>query len=131
MSNDLNNSRVSEGFIRDQNTILPETQERILATEVSASWRFFNYIVNVVILICIYQFESLSSINNKPLQFTEKYPCVKKVLMDTFFGPPKEGVYSPSVQATLYDMAKVVLGRYLLSLSFIHTHTYTQTNEYY
>lgn len=34
---------------------------------------------------------------------------VKKVLADTFFGPPKEGVYSPSVQATLYDMAKAVL----------------------
>ncbi|KAM0068764.1 putative factor independent urate hydroxylase [Helianthus debilis subsp. tardiflorus] len=87
-----------EGFLRDQNTILPETRERMLATEVSASWR--------------YQFESLSSINNKPLQFTEKYLLVKKVLMDTFFGPPKEGVYSPSVQATLYDMAKAVLGRF-------------------
>ncbi|KAF5799095.1 putative factor independent urate hydroxylase [Helianthus annuus] len=87
-----------EGFIRDQNTILPETRERMLATEVSASWR--------------YQFKSLSSISNKPLQFTEKYLRVKKVLMDTFFGPPKEGVYSPSVQATLYDMAKAVLGRF-------------------
>ncbi|XP_076898211.1 uricase-2-like [Bidens hawaiensis] len=87
-----------EGFIRDQNTILPQTRERMLATEVTASWR--------------YHFESLSSINNQPLQFAEKYLGVKKVLMDTFFGPPKEGVYSPSVQATLYDMAKAVLGRF-------------------
>ncbi|XP_076885925.1 uricase-2-like [Bidens hawaiensis] len=87
-----------EGFIRDQNTILPETRERMLATEVTASWR--------------YHFESLSSINNQALQFTEKYLGVKKVLMDTFFGPTKEGVYSPSVQATLYDMAKAVLGRF-------------------
>ncbi|KAM0015467.1 putative factor independent urate hydroxylase [Helianthus debilis subsp. tardiflorus] len=84
-----------EGFICDQNTILPETRSRIRATEVSASWR--------------YQFESLSSINNKPLQFTEKYLCVKKVLMDTFFGPPKEGVYSPSVQATLMIWQKLFL----------------------
>lgn len=37
---------------------------------------------------------------------------VKKVLVDTFFGPPEKGVYSPSVQATLYDMAKAVLGRF-------------------
>ncbi|PKI43018.1 hypothetical protein CRG98_036596 [Punica granatum] len=29
-----------EGFIRDKYTALPETRERILATEVTASWRF-------------------------------------------------------------------------------------------
>ncbi|KAF8397969.1 hypothetical protein HHK36_016895 [Tetracentron sinense] len=29
-----------EGFIRDKYTLLPETRERMLATEVSASWRF-------------------------------------------------------------------------------------------
>ncbi|KVI09642.1 Uricase [Cynara cardunculus var. scolymus] len=85
-----------EGFIRDQNTILPETRERMLATEVSASWR--------------YHFDSLSSVSMDP--FTETYLDVKKVLVNTFFGPPKEGVYSPSVQATLYYMAKAVLGRF-------------------
>ncbi|KAL8241543.1 hypothetical protein R6Q59_014897 [Mikania micrantha] len=94
-----------EGFIRDKNTILPETRERMLATEVSASWRYY--------------FESVSSISNKSLQFTEKYLRVKKVLIDTFFGPPKEGVYSPSVQATLYHMAKAVLGRFP-DISTIH-----------
>lgn len=44
---------------------------------------------------------------------------MKKVLVDTFFGPPKEGVYSPSVQRTLYEMAEAVLGR-SLSLSYAH-----------
>lgn len=29
-----------EGFIRDKYTILPETRERMLATEVSASWMY-------------------------------------------------------------------------------------------
>ncbi|THG23010.1 hypothetical protein TEA_026642 [Camellia sinensis var. sinensis] len=29
-----------EGFVRDKYTILPETRERMLATEVTASWRF-------------------------------------------------------------------------------------------
>lgn len=87
-----------EGFVRDENTILPETRERMLATEVSASWR--------------YPFESLASIPFKPLYFTKMYLDVKKVLAQTFFGPPNEGVYSPSVQATLYQMGKAVLGRF-------------------
>jgi len=38
---------------------------------------------------------------------------VKRVLLDTFFGSPKEGVYSPSVQATLYQMAKEALNRFV------------------
>lgn len=87
-----------EGFVRDKNTILPETRERMLATEVSVSWR--------------YPFESLASIPVKPLYFTKMYLDVKKVLAETFFGPPNEGVYSPSVQATLYQMGKAVLGRF-------------------
>ncbi|CAL5404170.1 unnamed protein product [Camellia sinensis] len=87
-----------EGFVRDKYTILPETRKRMLATEVTASWR--------------YSFESLSSIPAKPLYFNDRYLNVKKVLVDTFFGPPKEGVYSPSVQSTLYQMAEAVLARF-------------------
>ncbi|KAL0303660.1 UNVERIFIED_CONTAM: Uricase [Sesamum radiatum] len=86
-----------EGFIRDKYTILPETRERMLATEVTAFWR--------------YPFETLASIPAKQLYFTEKYVDVKKVLIETFFGPVKGGVYSPSVQSTLYYMAKAVLAR--------------------
>ncbi|XP_061358789.1 uricase-2 isozyme 1 [Gastrolobium bilobum] len=87
-----------EGFIRDKYTALPETRERMLATEVTALWR--------------YSYESLSSIPQKPLYFTDKYLGVKRVMVDTFFGPPKEGVYSPSVQNTLYLMAKATLNRF-------------------
>ncbi|KAG5533041.1 hypothetical protein RHGRI_027318 [Rhododendron griersonianum] len=87
-----------EGFIRDKYTILPETRERMLATEVTASW--------------MYSLESLSSVPSKPFYFSERFLDVKKVLVDTFFGPPKEGVYSPSVQRTLYEMAEAVLGRF-------------------
>ena len=84
---------------------------------------------------CRYPFESLSGIPLQPLYFTEKYLDVKKVLAETFFGPPRGGVYSPSVQSTLYQMAKNVLNRSLslspslspfslsLSLSYTHTHT--------
>lgn len=84
-----------EGFIRDKYTVLPDTRERILATEITASWR--------------YSYESFFSIPQEPLYFTERYLNVKTVLTDTFFGPPKEGIYSPSVQSTLYHMAKTVL----------------------
>ncbi|KAL4561889.1 hypothetical protein LXL04_034071 [Taraxacum kok-saghyz] len=65
-------------------------------------------------LLLKYQFELIQSISRGPLGFTEKYLDVKK------------GVYSPSVQATLYDMAKVVLARFpdvssiLLKMPNIH-----------
>lgn len=94
-----------EGFIRDKYTALPDTQERMLATEVTSTWR--------------YSYESVFNLPQKPLYFTERYLAVKKVLMDTFFGPPKEGVYSASVQSTLYQMAKAVLGRFH-DISLIH-----------
>ncbi|MFQ6660673.1 hypothetical protein Gotur_029092 [Gossypium turneri] len=87
-----------EGFIRDKYTALPETRERVLATEVTASWR--------------YSYESVSSIPQKSLYFNEQYLNVKKALVDTFFGPPERGVYSASVQSTLLQMAKAVLGRF-------------------
>ncbi|KAG6528688.1 hypothetical protein ZIOFF_010872 [Zingiber officinale] len=87
-----------EGFVRDHFTLLPETRERMVATEVTASWR--------------YSLTHISDIPAKQFCFTEKYLGVKKVLVDTFFGPPVEGVYSPSVQNTLYLMAKDVLNRF-------------------
>lgn len=77
---------------------------------------------------CRYPFESLSGIPLQPWYFTEKYLDVKKVLIETFFGPPREGVYSPSVQSTLYEMAQTVLNRSLSlppnSLSLLHTHAH-------
>nr|KJB75034.1 hypothetical protein B456_012G019800 [Gossypium raimondii] len=97
-----------EGFIRDKYTALPETRERMLATEVTASWR--------------YSYESVSSIPQKSLYFNEQYLNVKKVLVDTFFGPPERGVYSASVQSTLLQMAKAVLGRFSLTYTYICTY---------
>ncbi|KAK7393129.1 hypothetical protein VNO78_21583 [Psophocarpus tetragonolobus] len=92
-------------FIRDKYTALPDTRERMLATEVTALWR--------------YSYESLYSLPQKPLYFTEKYQEVKKVLADTFFGPPNGGVYSPSVQNTLYLMAKATLNRFP-DIAYVH-----------
>lgn len=61
-----------------------------------------------------YQYSHVSDIPGKPFCFTKRYLDVKKVLADTFFGPPVEGVYSPSVQNTLYLMAKAVLNRLII-----------------
>lgn len=60
-----------------------------------------------------YSLTHISDLPAKQFCFTERYLGMKKVLADTFFGPPMEGVYSPSVQNTLYLMAKVVLNRLL------------------
>ncbi|XP_021758277.1 uricase-2 isozyme 2-like [Chenopodium quinoa] len=87
-----------EGYVRDRYTLLPETRERMLATELTATWR--------------YSFENVHNIPSKPLYFAERYSDLRKVLVDTFFGHPDEGVYSPSVQSTLYQMAKAVLNRF-------------------
>ncbi|XP_020081352.1 uricase-like, partial [Ananas comosus] len=87
-----------EEFVRDKYTLLPETRERMMATEVTTSWR--------------YTYDHVSQIPPDPFCFTERYKDVKKVLEETFFGPPDTGVYSPSVQNTLYLMAKAVLNRF-------------------
>nr|ACF81010.1 unknown [Zea mays] len=87
-----------EGFVTDRYRLLPDTRERIVATEVTAWWR--------------YPFEHVSQLPSKPFCFTQRYQDVKKVLAETFFGPPDVGVYSPSVQNTLYLMAKEVLTRF-------------------
>eukprot|EP01018_Ginkgo_biloba_P012282 Gb_00687 [translate_table: standard] len=50
--------------------------------------------------------------SGKPSCYIKAYNAVKKTLVDVFFGPPHEGVYSPSVQNTLYCMAQAVLHRF-------------------
>jgi len=87
-----------EGFVTDRYRLLPDTRERIVATEVTAWWR--------------YPFEHVSQLPSKPFCFTQRYQDVKRVLTETFFGPADVGVYSPSVQNTLYLMAKEVLTRF-------------------
>lgn len=58
-----------------------------------------------------FSFDNVNNIPLKPMYFAERYLEVRKVLVSTFFGPPNEGVYSPSVQSTLYQMGKAVLNK--------------------
>lgn len=78
-----------EGFIRDKYTLLPEVRERILATELHCVWRYCS----------------------KPSCYNQAHDTVKNTLLNVFFGPPETGLYSPSVQNTLYLMAQAVLQR--------------------
>ncbi|OEL30692.1 Uricase-2 isozyme 2 [Dichanthelium oligosanthes] len=59
-----------------------------------------------------YSLLKTTQLPSKPFCFTQRYQDVKKVLSETFFGPADVGVYSPSVQNTLYLMAKEVLTRF-------------------
>ena len=78
-----------EGFGRNALTTLPNTRERMLATTLSATWAYAK----------------------APPDYDAAYDAVLHALCDTFFGPPRGGVYSPGVQATLYAMGCAALAR--------------------
>ena len=76
-----------EGYLHDDYTLLPDTRERLLASSITCTWRYY-------------------SIANS---FDEEYEVIKEKLVEAFFGHPKTGVYSPSVQKTLYEMGEAVI----------------------
>ncbi|KAL6756974.1 hypothetical protein V8C86DRAFT_2611861 [Haematococcus lacustris] len=78
-----------EGFLRDEFTGLPDCKDRILATSVTSSWKY----------------------GRLPACFDTAFDSVKKAVSEGFFGPAKGGVYSPSVQYTLWEMGKLVLAK--------------------
>jgi urate oxidase len=83
------NSTDSEfwGFVKDRYTTLPETTDRILATEVRARWRF-NW-----------------TADGQPAPaWDETYATVRGHLLDAF-----AGTYSLSLQQTLYAMGSRVV----------------------
>lgn len=77
------------GFLHDKYTTLPDASDRIVATSVTATWRY----------------------SRPPASYDAAYGAVKEALCSAFYGPPKGGVFSPSVQFTLYRMAQGALAR--------------------
>lgn len=71
-----------EGFAKDELTTLAETKDRILATQLDGSW--------------LYQ--------SRPASYAESNGKIVRAMMDVF-----ARTYSPSVQATLYEMARAAL----------------------
>jgi len=70
------------GYPRDRYTTLPETEDRILATNIATRWRY----------------------NTTDVDFDKSYASVKGVILDSF----TQG-YSKALQQTLYQMAEAVL----------------------
>jgi urate oxidase len=78
-----------EGFLREQYTTLPDTNDRILATVMTAHWHY-------------YRSEIDSEIN-----YNQVWAGVWQQILTTFTDH-----YSPSMQGTLYQMGKAVLERF-------------------
>ena len=74
-----------EGFLREQYTTLPETNDRILSTVVTANWTY----------------------NTTNVSFSDTWRGVREQVLATFTDH-----YSPSAQNTLYRMGEAVLERF-------------------
>lgn len=74
------------GFPRDRYTTLAETRDRILATSVTAVWRY------------------LPAANQAEVDFDARYDDVRRVLLETF-----ADVHSLALQQTLFQMGKAAL----------------------
>lgn len=77
-------------FIQDDYRTLPDANDRIFSTIVTASWEF-------------------SCVNN--VDFDGVWDAVKECILENFAGPPETGVISKSVQNTLYLTEKTVLDK--------------------
>ncbi|XP_022820982.1 uricase [Spodoptera litura] len=75
-------------FVQDEYTTLTDAAERIFSTVVEAEWIYDNM---------------------RTADFDNAWLTVKDAILDKFAGPADIGVYSPSVQHTLYQAEKTVL----------------------
>lgn len=82
-----------ENFHRDEFRALGDTNDRLVGTSVDGEWSF-----------------SAATIASRP-----DYEALNKTVLDTlideFAGPADKGVYSVSVQQTLYDMGTGLLAK--------------------
>ncbi|KAL0019218.1 hypothetical protein WJX77_010006 [Trebouxia sp. C0004] len=78
-----------EGFLHDKYTVLPDSYDRILATAITCNWKY----------------------SEKVQDYNKAYEGAKAAIVNKFYGPPTKGVFSPSVQYTLYQMALEILAK--------------------
>jgi urate oxidase len=88
-----------EGYLQDQYTILPPTKERCLATELDASWTYTPTTPTT----------TPGNGNDSEVDYAAVRDQVRVLLQAGIFGPADTGIYSPSLQATIYDAACLVL----------------------
>jgi len=84
-----------EGYPRDEYTTLPETNDRILSTKVTASWTYSSH------------HSALPS-----SKYNEIFKGVQQITLEEFSGEPVKGVYSPSVQQTIYNIGVAALKKF-------------------
>ena len=78
-----------ENYLVERYTLLPETKERCLATELDASWGYAT--------------------TGEPIDYAAVRRKVRAELQRGLFGPAHGGVYSASLQASVYDAGCMVL----------------------
>ncbi|XP_046604326.1 uricase [Neodiprion virginianus] len=95
-------------FIQDEYRTLPDMNDRIFSTEVTASW----------------DFSTASGVD-----FDRVWRTVKNCILSNFAGPPESGIYSPSVQNTLYLTEKCILDQvdqiYSIEMRMPNKHYFT------
>ncbi|MBL0888374.1 factor-independent urate hydroxylase [Myceligenerans indicum] len=84
------------GFPRDRYTTLPEATDRILATDVTAWWRYTDD----------FAAEALAA-GDGGAAFDARYDAVRAILLETF-----AGLHSLALQQTVFAMGKAVLDAY-------------------
>lgn len=77
-------------FVQDEYRTLPDSNDRIFSTIVTANWEYSTAV---------------------GVNFDQVWQMVKDCILDKFAGPPETGVFSPSVQNTLYLAEKQILER--------------------
>lgn len=97
------------GFVRDEFTTLGETWDRILSTDVDASWKW-----NI--------FPNVAAVEQKVAQFDKAWEDARRITMKTF---AEES--SPSVQHTMYKMSEQILE----AAPEVATVTYELPNKHY
>lgn len=97
------------GFIRDEYTTLPETRDRILSTEVDATWKWKK-------------FDSLQAVKADIPKFDRAWSLAREITLKTF----AEEV-SASVQATMYKMAEKIIA----AVPDVETVDYSLPNKHY
>ena len=81
------------GFHRDRYTSLPEVADRLVGTSVFAEW---TYTASAVA-------------NSFSVNFNQIHKIIEEKMINTFAGPADTGVYSNSVQQTLFEMGREAL----------------------
>lgn len=94
---------------KDKYTILPETRDRILSTEIEAGWRWET-------------FENVEAVKKNVALFDPAWEKARTITMETFANEN-----SPSVQNTMYKMSEQILA----AVPEVKSVEYTLPNKHY